>query len=61
MFTPRMPNLRFTLSVTTDMLVINTAIITLFRQNKFVVVSKLINVSGLPLIVMALASFVVSL
>ena len=61
MFTPRMTNLRFTISVTTDMLVINTVIITLFRQNKLVVVSNLINVSGLPLIVMGLASFVVSL
>lgn len=43
------------------MLVLNTVIITLFRQNKFVVVFKLINVSGIPLIAMALASFVVSL
>ncbi len=44
------------------MLVINTVIVTLFRQKKFIVVSKLINVnvSGLPLMIVALASFVVS-
>ena len=56
-------------TITTDMLVINTVIITflyiymcnLFRKNKFVVISRLINVSRLPLIAMAVAGYVVSL
>jgi len=65
MFTPRKSNLHFTMQglyVTRNMLVINSVIITLFRQKKVVVVSKLINinVSGLPLMIVALASFVVS-
>ena len=51
-------NLHFKMSVSTDMLVINTVVFTLVRQNKFVVVSQLINVNGLPLMLMALASFV---
>jgi len=44
------------------LVIINTVIITLFKQKRFIVVSKLINVnvSGLPLMIVALASFVVS-